>query len=250
MLAIADFANDKGSAWPAIDTIAAKSRHTDRGVQKILARLQDKGLLLISRGAGPYDTNVYQIIPESRGEPGSPSPERGEPPGSPNPSVTVNTSVPKASTVRREGGTGGIVHPRTAFTPPTIEEVKEFCPTVGIPDTDADWFFYKGQGNGWTNGGKPMKDWKATLRSWKAGGYLPSQKNGNNGNGHVNGNGHTSTTSQRIGLERERERLQTELQSLTVQYDWDDTAEKRQRRREIKQRVMQIDGKLGELALA
>jgi hypothetical protein len=34
----------------------------------------------------------------------------------------------------------------------------------------------KWQGNGFTNGGKPMKDWKAVLRSWKGYGYLPSQK--------------------------------------------------------------------------
>jgi hypothetical protein len=36
----------------------------------------------------------------------------------------------------------------------------------------------KWQGNGFTNGGKPMKDWRAVLRSWKGYGYLPSQKQG------------------------------------------------------------------------
>jgi hypothetical protein len=60
----------------------------------------------------------------------------------------------------------------------TIEEVTEFIRSLGLPDTDAHATFYKWEGNGWTNGGKPIKDWKATIRSWHAGGYLPSQKNG------------------------------------------------------------------------
>ena len=47
----------------------------------------------------------------------------------------------------------------------------------GITMQDAEWFYHKGRGNGWTNGGKPILDWKATLRSWKRAGYLPSQKN-------------------------------------------------------------------------
>lgn len=57
-----------------------------------------------------------------------------------------------------------------------LQRVREFCKSEGISNSDADWFYYKGEGNGWTNGGKPILDWKATLRSWKRAGYLPSQK--------------------------------------------------------------------------
>ena len=62
-----------------------------------------------------------------------------------------------------------------------LEEVRGFSRGEGIPLPDADWFFYKCRGNGWTNGGKPIRDWKATLRSWKRAGYLPSQRNGKPG---------------------------------------------------------------------
>ena len=62
-----------------------------------------------------------------------------------------------------------------------LEEVRGFSRGEGIPLPDADWFFYKCRGNGWTNGGKPIRDWKATLRSWKRAGYLPSQRNGKAG---------------------------------------------------------------------
>jgi len=57
-----------------------------------------------------------------------------------------------------------------------LDRVRAFAAENGISINDADWFFWKGQGNGWTNDGKPIQDWKATLRSWRNGGYLPSQK--------------------------------------------------------------------------
>ncbi len=63
----------------------------------------------------------------------------------------------------------------------SLARVREFSRGEGIQESDADWFFYKGKGNGWMNGGKPILDWKATLRSWKRANYLPSQKNGGNG---------------------------------------------------------------------
>lgn len=60
----------------------------------------------------------------------------------------------------------------------TREEIIEFCVEELLPRSDADAIFHKWEGNGWTNGGKPIKDWKATIRSWKAQKFLPSQKNG------------------------------------------------------------------------
>lgn len=58
----------------------------------------------------------------------------------------------------------------------TAEEINAFFAELLLQESDAVWFFEKCQGNGWTNGGKPMKDWRATVRSWKAAGYLPSQR--------------------------------------------------------------------------
>jgi len=58
-----------------------------------------------------------------------------------------------------------------------IEEVREYFATLGLPESDADYTFYKWEGNGWMNGKNPIKDWKATARQWKTGKFLPSQKN-------------------------------------------------------------------------
>ena len=58
----------------------------------------------------------------------------------------------------------------------TLDEAKAFALELGQPASDGEACFYKWEGNGWKNGTSPIKDWKATMRSWKAAGYLPSQK--------------------------------------------------------------------------
>jgi uncharacterized protein YdaU (DUF1376 family) len=59
----------------------------------------------------------------------------------------------------------------------SLEEVIIFCREIGLPRADAEWFWHKCEANRWTNGGKRILDWQQTLRSWKAGGYVPSIKN-------------------------------------------------------------------------
>lgn len=62
-----------------------------------------------------------------------------------------------------------------------LAEVLEFFTAENLSRSDAEWFFHKCEGNGWRNGSNPIKDWKATVRAWRSGNYLPSQKNGGNG---------------------------------------------------------------------
>lgn len=70
--------------------------------------------------------------------------------------------------------------PSPAYLPPvkkpSIEEVRSCCFKTGLPESDADWFWNKAEGNGWTNGGKAIKSWTHTIAAWKAAGYFPSQK--------------------------------------------------------------------------
>lgn len=70
---------------------------------------------------------------------------------------------------------------KTSFNPPNLEEFKTYCSEVEISESDATAMFYKWEGNGWKNGGAGIVSWKGTLRSWKAHGYLPSQKKSENG---------------------------------------------------------------------
>jgi hypothetical protein len=69
---------------------------------------------------------------------------------------------------------------------PSLEEVKLCVAKTGLPETDAVWFWNKCEGNGWTNGGKPIKSWAHTIASWKAAGYMPSQKQKSHENNRSN----------------------------------------------------------------
>lgn len=54
------------------------------------------------------------------------------------------------------------------FTPPTIEEVKAYCDERGN-GIDAEYFVNSNTSKGWVVGElkTPMKDWKATIRTWE-----------------------------------------------------------------------------------
>jgi len=56
-------------------------------------------------------------------------------------------------------------------------EITEYCLELGLTEADGVSTWEKWEGNGWINGKSKIKDWKATLRSWNAAGYMPSQKN-------------------------------------------------------------------------
>ncbi len=56
------------------------------------------------------------------------------------------------------------------------EEMMAYAEQLGQPASDGDTLFDKWEGNGWTNDGQPIKCWKATMRTWKKIGILPSQK--------------------------------------------------------------------------
>jgi hypothetical protein len=55
---------------------------------------------------------------------------------------------------------------RPKFTPPTLDEVSQYVTENQYP-VDAERFVDYYQANGWVQGkGKPIKDWKATVRTW------------------------------------------------------------------------------------
>jgi hypothetical protein len=61
LLAIADFADDEGRAYPSVGTLADKCRMSPRNANMLLARLRESGELEISIGTGPRGTNSYRI---------------------------------------------------------------------------------------------------------------------------------------------------------------------------------------------
>ena len=61
---------------------------------------------------------------------------------------------------------------KTRFSKPSVEEVKIFCVSIGLPESDGEGFWLSKEGTGWDK----VKDWKATVRCWKHNGWMPSQK--------------------------------------------------------------------------
>lgn len=62
LLAIGDWADDDGNAYPSVAKLAAKCRMTDRNARLILANLRDSGELLVRFGEGPKGANQYLIV--------------------------------------------------------------------------------------------------------------------------------------------------------------------------------------------
>ena len=52
------------------------------------------------------------------------------------------------------------------FVEPTVEEVSQYCTEQGI-SIDPQGFIDYNQSCGWKVGNKPMKDWKASVRTWE-----------------------------------------------------------------------------------
>lgn len=61
-LAIADFANENGEAWPGTERLAMKCRSTQRAVIRMVSRLILAGKLEVKYNAGLHKTNVYKLL--------------------------------------------------------------------------------------------------------------------------------------------------------------------------------------------
>lgn len=63
---------------------------------------------------------------------------------------------------------------RARFTPPSLEEVRQFCQEHAPSVNPQSWIAYY-EANGWKVGRNPMKDWKAAVRTWEHNGYGSKQ---------------------------------------------------------------------------
>lgn len=56
---------------------------------------------------------------------------------------------------------------RARFTPPSVEEVAEYCRLKGYTEVDSERFWAYYQSKGWTVGKSPMRDWRAAVQTWR-----------------------------------------------------------------------------------
>lgn len=195
LIALADWCNDEGYCWPSISKIAKKARLGERGVQKVLKKLQLAGALrVIERGGmkdGEYFANTYQVL-------------TGVSHSSPLPKRRVNKIAKRGEQSDQTGVSHSSPYTsgETSEEPPvvlfpdseprevkcsfneqkknkgiaTLEEVKEFAISKGFPASDGEHMFNSWEASGWMRGKNKIKNWQAAFRTWITGGWLPSQK--------------------------------------------------------------------------
>lgn len=151
---------------------------TESTIEKALADLANSGSVLLYEVDGePYfcfpNWSEHQRIQTKKSKFPAPDIENsrlvtvshGEPPteseSNPNTNTNPNTSIERGS----------------RFIPPTIEEVSTYCLERGN-NVDPQRFIDHYQANGWVQGkGKPIKDWRATVRTWERNDFSGTGKN-------------------------------------------------------------------------
>lgn len=103
LLALADSANDEGTCWPSIATLAAKCSKSERTVQGVIRELVESGHL--TRIEKPGKGCLYTIHPRSDCTPAKAAPPQPLPPtpaaAAPKPSRTIIGEEAKASPPKR-----------------------------------------------------------------------------------------------------------------------------------------------------
>ena len=163
LLILANYAGHDNSCWPSVNRLARECVFSESTAHRRLKQLEQLGFIKIiprKDEKGDPTSNVYRLV---------------IPPGVPQtpPRCQADTTPGVPQTPKP-------ISPNLSIEPvhvhPSQEEVEDFCTKIELPVRDGEWFWNKCQGNGWTNNGKPIRDWKATIRAWKAAGYMASQK--------------------------------------------------------------------------
>jgi hypothetical protein len=132
-------ASEDGGQLPSVKELAFRLRSTEKQVESTISKLshylEQDDITLISEG---YQNDSLEKRREE-----------------------TEKSREEESIVTRPKGNG-------RFTPPTLEEVSEYCKARGNR-IDPIKYHAHYTANGWRVGKNPMKDWKAAVVTWERG---------------------------------------------------------------------------------
>lgn len=57
-----------------------------------------------------------------------------------------------------------------------LAEIEAEVAALGLPESDAVWFYRKMQRDGWKFGGVPITNWRWTVENWAKQKFFPSQR--------------------------------------------------------------------------
>ena len=145
---------------------------SEKKIRNALKNLQDAGLIMTGNfNKSAYDRTLWytfsdfaeSILPKRQmevAEKANQNSQKGEP-------IPDNNTGGESNTEREK---------RKRFTPPTLEEVSAYCRELNSR-IDPQQFIDYYTANGWVQGkGKPIKDWKATVRTWNRRENKPQNK--------------------------------------------------------------------------
>lgn len=143
-------------------------------IRTALGKLKDAGLIIVGNyNKSAYDrTSWYALTDKANAILGihtsiceKPQMELGE---STNQNEENNEPIPDITSVVTSPVTSDVSKPkRKRFTPPSIDDVKEYC-HERHNSVDAQKFLDYYSMTGWkTKGGATIKDWKACVRTWE-----------------------------------------------------------------------------------
>lgn len=163
------------TCWPGKGRLCRECLLSENTINSRLKVLAELGLITIQErkdDEGRNRSNLYTLMMSD-----NPwrSPRSGE--GSSRGGVGVTGRPGEGSPHDPEPVIGTDVH-KLKKSKGSLEEVVAYCLGENLTSNDGEWFFNKCEGNGWKNAREPIRDWKATIRAWKAAGYMPSQKTG------------------------------------------------------------------------
>jgi len=123
LLALADYCDDAGTCYPSMAGIGEKARMTERGAQKVVQRLIERGYVEVQVGGGRGRKNLYRIVRKAASETPKPRTPNGE-------WETGNTENPE----RNDAKPRTAVHPNRQGT--VIKEEGEEYARSGVKPVD------------------------------------------------------------------------------------------------------------------
>ena len=162
-----------GQAVATLQEIASDNGISVQNVRTAVKRLKATGEITVKRFPrfNIYTLNCYDSC-RGGGQGGQPGGDRAA------------TGEPHS----HRGRTQDEEEEKESFIPPTVREVKEYC-GERKNDVDPDKFVSFYSSNGWRVGKNPMRDWRASVRSWERNALSEADKRRGRGGAGRSGGG-------------------------------------------------------------
>jgi hypothetical protein len=152
---ITALSNEKGFCWASNSYFAELYKVDQKSISRWIAELRQKNYisveLIYKEGTREIVHRYLRICPDPM--------DKNVPTPMDKNVEDNNTVINNTSNTTNEG------KKRTKFTPPTWEQIAEYCNTNNYP-IDIDRFIDHYNSNGWKIGHNKMSDWQATVRNW------------------------------------------------------------------------------------